>query len=490
MARCLEKCPVVVPRQLLDGFHQAETLVAPFGNGISIADHCLQVATDVHHADWVPDVYRRDMVIMALFHDVYYAESASAHGEIVARLLEGRIHPHVLAMLRHHTDLSGQRKASAAPADKFPVSTHKMLDHFNELDIHSIHRHHDWLPLEFFQHEGYFRVDEWEVHVVTGRASWLSPNGTLVWAAPSLWIERTPVLLAKKLLLFEKAGLPPVELMVTDGGPELLRQVNEGKVHVAEIGLFPFLAAMDSPTPPAARLIGSTFIQQLDHYLAAGHPTITSMEQLRGRRVGVLSHGSCDSYLLRAMLSASGVDPSEVQEVPLGALYGSTDVLRDGAVDAAFLVEPALSHAEDEGIARVLRKASALYPRFQWGGLLGSDQICAEAPDVLLRALEVYRDACRLMHGVVTTGEPKQLLAALCELGPQWFQVSESTFLRALKRDAATWQLDWESVDFQGAEACANIQRELGVFQGRGPRTRDAFALELRQRAAGRAADA
>lgn len=312
-----------------------------------------------------------------------------------------------------------------------------------------------------------------------GRASWLSPTGSVVWAAPSVWIERTPVLLAQQLKLFEAAGLPHVDLIITNGGPELVKQVRAGSVHVGEIGLFPFLAAMDGPEPPDARLVGGTFIQQLDHYLASGSREITCLKDLRGRRVGVLSRGSCDSYLLQSMLKSAGVDPKEVVEVPLGSLYGSVQVLKEGHVDATFLVEPALSHGEDMGIAHVLTKASSLYPRFQWGGLLASNRIIAEAPDVLLRALGVYKEACLLMHRAVTTGEPKDVLAVVSGLGPRCFGVSEAIFLRGLKRDAASWQLDWQSVDFEGVEACATIQRELGVFKEKGPRVEDVFALNL-----------
>lgn len=483
MARCLEQVPVAVPKELLMGFQRAEGIVAPFGDGISIADHCLQMATDLHNADWVPDLYRRDMVVMAIFHDIYFTDSQAGHGEMVASQLEGRLHPHVLAMLKNHTDLNCPAAAKASH-DKFAISTRRMLDPFREFDCHTTHGQRDWLSLDFFRSEGYFREDKDLGHSSSSkpsdRAPWLSPNGTLVWAAPSVWIERTPLLLAKKLGLFQAAGLPPVELSITDGGPELLKQVREGRVHLAEIGMFPFLAAADGAEPPPGRLIGSTFIQQLDHYLAAGDASITSIKHLEGRRVGVLSRGSCDSYLLRAMLANAGADASLVEEVPLGALYGSTDILRDGTVDAAFLVEPALSHAEDLGVAQVLKKASCLYPRFQWGGLLASDHFRQDAPDVLLRVMEVYKDACQLMHRAVTSGEPSEALSALGELGKDWFGVSEATFLRALRRDATTWQLDWESVDFEGAQACLDIQRELGVFKGEGPRMRDIFALDVR----------
>lgn len=460
-------------------FNRAMQAKAPFGAGISLGDHCLQVATEVLHADWVPHAYRRDMVVMALFHDVYYNDSPDDHGRMVSELLDGRIHPHVSSMLSDHTLLGAHEMDNdKGSIGQFGVCSKSILDAFYDIDRSTLTSSKSCLPLDYFEESGYFRP---ETHSeMRSRPSWLSPNGTLVWAAPSMWIERTPVLLAMHLGLFEAASLPTVELMVTNGGPELLKNVSEGRAHIGEIGLFPYLADLGTSKPAPAKLVGSTFIQQLDHYLATGDPSIQILQQLKGRRVGVLSTGSCDSYLLRAMLLQAGVNPSEVEAVPLGALYGSHDVLRNRHVDATFLVEPALSDGEEKGHARVLTKFSALYPRFQWGALFASDALREEAPEIIERVFEVYRNACCMMYAAVMRPDEMQesqlqTRQALREIAQQWFGLSEATFLRALRRDAEKWQLDWRNVDYAGAEVCIDIQEDLGVFPRSKPSIRHAF---------------
>jgi ABC-type nitrate/sulfonate/bicarbonate transport system substrate-binding protein len=478
----LSKSPVVIPSELMNAFHHACKTPASFGNDITLGDHCLQVATEVLLADWIPDVYRRDMVVMSLFHDVYYKESKEDHGSMVAKQLDGRIHPHVSSMLSHHTILSPNHEYEDEALDQFAVSTRQLLDAFAKVDCLTVTPGRRRLAFDFFEREGFFCSEERSEQKTE---SWLSPNGNLVWAAPSMWIERTPILLAIELGLFEAAGLPSVDLMVTDGGPELLKHVSHGKAHVGEIGLFPFLANMDSASPSPAKLVGSTFIQQLDHYLASGSSNIKSLKDLRGRRVGVLSRGSCDSYLLRAMLLQAGIEPSEVEAVPLGSLYGSLEVLQKRHVDATFLVEPALSDGEEKGFAHVLTKASALYPRFQWGALFASDHLLEKSPETLRRILAVYKDACYKMHSAIMdyqhdiTESDLEVRHALSDISRKWFRMKESTFLRALRRDADQWQLDWKCIDYDGAKVCADIQDELGVFRSQKPSIQNAFSGEF-----------
>ena len=65
---------------------------------------------------------------------------------------------------------------------------------------------------------------------------------SMIWAAPSMWIERVPVLLANKLELWSKFGLSfnKVQLKVCNGGQETL-DIKQNKFDIGEIGLFPFV---------------------------------------------------------------------------------------------------------------------------------------------------------------------------------------------------------------------------------------------------------
>jgi ABC-type nitrate/sulfonate/bicarbonate transport system substrate-binding protein len=105
--------------------------------------------------------------------------------------------------------------------------------------------------------------------------------------------------------LFQKRGVYP-KIKIFHGGPELMQAVREGHVHIGEIGLPPFIKAFSKGLH--ARIIVSTFIQQLDHYIAA-RPDIRALSELKGKKIGILSHGSCDEYFIQKLLKSINIDP-------------------------------------------------------------------------------------------------------------------------------------------------------------------------------------
>jgi len=454
---------VYISAELQEAFEESKTTIACFGDGeMTVADHCLQVATAIHYnKSPTVQLYKRDLVVMAIYHDAWVREGPpgkDGHGEHAFHHLSGRLHPHVTQVLRDHTQMEAAVRLK--DLSEFPISIRGLMSFFDKIDRQTTHKN-GWpqLPLQFFVEAGYLTFG------TSPRPfeNWMSLNSTLVWAAPSMWIERTPVLLAQKLGLFESFGLPPVEVRISDGGPELLAMVARGEAHVGEIGLFPF-AKYASQTPiekRACSLVGSTFIQQLDHYLVGPPGSTAGVTALKGKRVGILSDGSCDSYLLTAALNSAGLGKDTVTTVPLGAHYGKTGALM--MVDGAFLVEPSLSQAEEQGQASVLIKASTLFPKFQWGALFASNTLQKQEKH-LQQILAVYAEACYLMHQAVS-GQAPHILDKVLSLGPDCFDVAPEIFQKALLRDIGTWQLSWKNVDYQGADVCVDIMQKLGELE-------------------------
>ena len=175
----------------------------------------------------------------------------------------------------------------------------------------------------------------------------------VVWGAPSFWIERFPLYWGVDQGFFAKQGIE-LDIWYAYGGPELARAVSNGQIHIGEMGLPPFVTAYRQGL--RAKIIGSSVIQQLDHYLPA-RPDIASSADLAGCRIGILSAGSCDDYFIRKMLTARDIDPdSHVELMPLGEDYGKLDLFVDGRVDAAFVVEPQLARGEHEGLLPLIKQ--------------------------------------------------------------------------------------------------------------------------------------
>jgi NitT/TauT family transport system substrate-binding protein len=271
----------------------------------------------------------------------------------------------------------------------------------------------------------------------------------VMWGAPSFWIERFPLYWGIDQGYFAEQDID-LQIWYAYGGPELARAINAGRIHIGEMGLPPFVSAYRQTR--AARIIGSSVFQQLDHYLAA-RPDIASVDGLAGARIGILSAGSCDDYFIRKMLTAHDLDPDhDVELVPLGEDYGNLALFVDGRVDAAFMIDPQLARGEHEGLLRIIDRVAEYYPRYQWGIILASQTWLHQEADLLARLMHAYRRACRSIKD-----RPGQTAG----LGSRVFGVTPEVFERALQRDLTRWQTD-ARLDPAGLQSALKIQDEMG----------------------------
>jgi NitT/TauT family transport system substrate-binding protein len=277
----------------------------------------------------------------------------------------------------------------------------------------------------------------------------------VVWGVPSFWIERFPLYYGRWRGLFEERGID-LQIRYYWGGPELAAAVAEGEVWIGEMGLPPFLKAYSDGLP--ARVIGSSTIQRLDHYLVA-RPEVAEMKDLRGRRLGILSVGSCDEYFARSMLAAAGLDPeNDLELVALGSAYGNIRCFSPSpqsgvpVVDAGFLVEPFAAQAERLGWARILAAVRDFFPSYQWGIILARNDALVSKRELIQRAMEGFRAACR---------EIAERPEEAASFGAQVFRIPRNDFRRALLRDLERWELD-ARLDVQGMGNCLQVQKRMG----------------------------
>jgi ABC-type nitrate/sulfonate/bicarbonate transport system substrate-binding protein len=119
---------------------------------------------------------------------------------------------------------------------------------------------------------------------------------------------------------------------------------------------------------------------------AAGTPAVAA---IRGQRIAVDAPQSGFVSVLRRMLRAGGVNPADVELVPVGSTDLRFEALASGNVAATLLTLPWLLSAMDDGLA-VLVEQRAVAPRLQGscGASLGawlSDR--ADVADGYLRAI-------------------------------------------------------------------------------------------------------
>jgi len=270
----------------------------------------------------------------------------------------------------------------------------------------------------------------------------------VLWGAPSFWIERFPLYWGIDQGLFAEQGID-LGIWYSYGGPQLARAVSLGRIHIGEMGLPPYVAAVRQGL--RAQIVGSSVIQQLDHYLAA-RPGIAATRELAGSRIGILSAGSCDDYFIRKMLATHDIDPDrDVELLPLGEDYGKLELFKSGRVDAAFVVEPQLARGENEGLLRAIDRVADYYPRYQWGIVLASEAWLQHQGDLLARLMHAFRRAC---HSI--KNRPERTV----HIGSRVFGVTPEVFERALLRDLSRWEIDAQ-LDMAGLQSALRVQKSM-----------------------------
>ena len=124
-------------------------------------------------------------------------------------------------------------------------------------------------------------------------------------------------------------------------------------------------------------------------------PNITSVQQLRGKKIGTGGVGSLAEILARQILIAHGVRPEEVTILATGPSHVTYLSLKAKVIDAAPLQMPLTFTAQDEGY-RKLVDAGSVYRSVQ-GGLATTKSLLSEQPELVTKVVRAMLRAIRLI---------------------------------------------------------------------------------------------
>ena len=125
-------------------------------------------------------------------------------------------------------------------------------------------------------------------------------------------------------------------------------------------------------------------------------PSITSVQQLRGKKIGVAAPGALTEILARQILLAHKVPGDQVTFLSLGASDVTYLALKAGTIDATMLQIPQTFQAQDEGF-RKLASGAAFYRAVQ-GGLTTTKATTSERPELVIKTIRATQRALRLIR--------------------------------------------------------------------------------------------
>jgi NitT/TauT family transport system substrate-binding protein len=133
-------------------------------------------------------------------------------------------------------------------------------------------------------------------------------------------------------------------------------------------------------------------------YVMVSHPSIRTIQDLKGKVIGTSSFGAASDYAIRVALQKSGVDPKkDVTIIQVGGSAGRLAALQGGTIQATVLVAPFNVQAEKMGYRSLLWLGKVI--DMPQGGLGTYDKKLQENPDEVVRVMKAISRGIQFVKG-------------------------------------------------------------------------------------------
>jgi NitT/TauT family transport system substrate-binding protein len=251
-------------------------------------------------------------------------------------------------------------------------------------------------------------------------------------------IDIAPIYLGQEQGFFEEQGIE-LDLSAGQGGAAIVPGVASGSIDIGFGNNFSLVVAASSglPLKVLASGVDSTGDAERDQFtIVTADPAITRPADLAGKRVATNTINSIGDSVVSASVRADGGDPETITFVEL-PFPNMAAAIQAGDVDAAWLVEPFVTLAEQQGV-RVLTTPLNDFTdvRIEVSTYFTSTQFAAENADLVERfttamdrSLEYAQENPDAVRAILPTYlEITPELAEQVRL-PEWnTDVSEETF--------------------------------------------------------------
>lgn len=135
---------------------------------------------------------------------------------------------------------------------------------------------------------------------------------------------------------------------------------------------------------------------------------VQTIEDLKGKRIGITQKGSTFHYMLGRILEAKGMKLEDVELIPLGKLSGVMAALESKQIDACILNEPNITKVQTAGYGKMIAPIGDIIP-YQTSGIFFSPKF-VENKAVGIRFLRAYAKACNYYYdAAIAKKSPEQL---------------------------------------------------------------------------------
>ena len=226
--------------------------------------------------------------------------------------------------------------------------------------------------------------------------------GLLLWSGSSAAADKVRLSISALDVSFLTAGIASKRSFFKDEGldVEVIRMAANVSVTALSTGDIDYTMIFASVVRGAVRglpmKVVASYMDSSTHTLIA-RPEFKSLQDLKGKTLGVSTYGATSDVVARMMFKQGGVDPErELKIITLGAERARFAALKEGLVEVAVLSPPADSEANKLGY-NVLARAYELF-KLPFTGLGANTKKLKEKPDEVKRMVKALLRANRFVR--------------------------------------------------------------------------------------------
>jgi NitT/TauT family transport system substrate-binding protein len=213
--------------------------------------------------------------------------------------------------------------------------------------------------------------------------------------------------------LFEKNGLTPDVLF-------LRNNLGQSALIAGEIEMCGYSASLLAPArvQGADPLMIVSFQRKLNYRLVV-RPEIRTLEDLKGKVLGVTRYGTVNDWTMRLLLNKLGVNPErDVRLIQVGdsAPAVATSLIAGKTLDGALLQPPFYNKAVESGM-RVFANMEEMDIPFQQTGLNTTQSYIAKNPDIVRRVVKSVVEGVHLIH--INPGLAKRAISRYMQINDE-----------------------------------------------------------------------
>ena len=227
-------------------------------------------------------------------------------------------------------------------------------------------------------------------------------------------VVHMPVIVAKDLGLYKKAGFD-VEMVSLGDGTKVYRALLAGNI---DFGLTPGAPTIIGTANGASVKALSANLPKFEASMIV-RGNIKTMEDLKGKRIGIQEPGGFSDILSRSVLRSAKIDPKEVNFVAIAS--------EDVPALVANQVDTAILHVEQEMLAKTkvpdlhaIARMWEVQPKTLYTFLSATEKTIKAKPDMVEKIVAATIEATRIMYSdkakvlpilVKETGYPEKVIS-------------------------------------------------------------------------------